>query len=274
MTIDLSFTQDPEWVKNRQMAWEGIEDSLAEGRTKKELEARRRYFFSGVKPTTALYPVEYIEYFPLPNQIGLGYVIGTFIDEKKVKDHQYRSMQLAFSQNLEHWPGLKLDDRLQLFKLAHGDTYNPSRKFPFLIGKETSYRDFTYNADGYFSVMTSRCATCFGSDEVNSLFWLDSTIVEYYLSIITKVDQMIFSLNVPEGQENKNVGSTTLKGTQSHLNRLMKLLINPEDSLRLQSHPRQAMNAMNLLRNYLDSAECPTALSDRWQWAKKEFAHE
>lgn len=274
MTIDLSFTQNPDWIKNRQDAWDKMEDSLAEGRTKKALEARKNYFFYGIPPKIQLYPVEYMQYFPAPSYEGLKFAIGSYIDAKNIEDRQYRSMQLAFSQNLEHWPGLSSDDRLRLFKLAHGETYDPERKFPFLIGNEETYRDFAYGADGYFSVMTSRFARCFGSDEVNNLFWLSPEITQYYLSIIPKVDSMIFSLSVTEEEKKKKVGSTNLEGTQSFLNTLIKFLLNSKECPRFQSHPIQAASAMETLITYMESDKCPKALNDRWQWAKKEFANE
>ena len=47
MSIDLGFTKDPEWIKQREVLWELWREEIKSLSTKKELNEYRHYFMTG-----------------------------------------------------------------------------------------------------------------------------------------------------------------------------------------------------------------------------------
>ena len=76
MNIDLSFTKDPEWVKQREVLWELWREEIKSLSTKKELNEYRHYFMTGEElPNVDISDEALFDSFPLQKSDGWNYVL-------------------------------------------------------------------------------------------------------------------------------------------------------------------------------------------------------
>ncbi|MBK8969879.1 MAG: hypothetical protein IPM37_00360 [Hahellaceae bacterium] len=111
--IDLSFTKDPQWIAEREKLWGPLEEILKPEIRRKELEAVRKYFFTGEQ--TKEYPLrdgERVGYFPLQTAEGWDYAYRDLV-----------SLQDVFRQELEMWIFNQSSTRTPEQDLAYWDYF-------------------------------------------------------------------------------------------------------------------------------------------------------
>ncbi|MEH6470447.1 MAG: hypothetical protein V7752_04285 [Halopseudomonas sp.] len=82
--IDLSFTQDPQWIAQREELWAPVEKRLKKENRKKELLDIKQYFMTGVEgQVKKVSDHGKIRFFPLQNPKGWDYVIANQLKDPK-----------------------------------------------------------------------------------------------------------------------------------------------------------------------------------------------
>jgi hypothetical protein len=79
MGIDFSCTEDPEWIREREIIWSEVEDWLKGDLRRKELNSLKVYFMTGVlEEGRVLSAKSKYGYFPIQNREGWDYVIENY----------------------------------------------------------------------------------------------------------------------------------------------------------------------------------------------------
>lgn len=79
MSIDLSFTKDPEWIKQREVLWEPRGKDLKSNFSKKEIADIKQYFMTGIVGNTYQEDAGKLGYFPVQSPEGWDYVLENMI---------------------------------------------------------------------------------------------------------------------------------------------------------------------------------------------------
>lgn len=125
MSIDLSFTKDPEWVKQREVLWELWREEIKSLSTKKELNEYRHYFMTGEElPNVDISDEALFDSFPLQKSDGLNYVLQHLA--KNPDD-----FQRLFTETLQDRSDHKLFPHRAPYELARwdyflGETFEPT----------------------------------------------------------------------------------------------------------------------------------------------------
>ncbi len=198
MKYDLSFVNDPEWMKSRDALWLSIESRLALNNNKKELEAIKSYFFTGKLNTYVMkYPSAIIQYFPSSNLDAIKNCF-SLIDERVCDESQFGSIIALFSLNIENWPGLSYERRGELFDFFFGKVFDPSRKMPTLIGREEKPRALWVRKTWFFLVLGQRLVLAMkvpdkrvAKENIPAYrFWLAK--IDFFVSMIEYIDPIFF----------------------------------------------------------------------------------
>lgn len=272
MTINLSCTQDPAWIAEREIAWQKIEDNLARGFTKKEFLIRKNYFFDGIKPKTEMCPDGLLAYFPLCTEEAVRFVLHEYVDATKVGADQYFSLLRAFTLNLGYWPGASAEQKVNLFQMVYGTSYQPNRKFPFLLGDETTHRDIDYDANGQFSAFL-RCYSRmpFFKPDDDELCWLDARMVDYFMSLLPYAGEELFIQETDIKAAKRQISGLAQRGYVSEMSEIMQHIINPPEDVISAPSYKLAQPIWARIKDYLDAVQTPKSLAERWQWAKQEY---
>lgn len=110
MTIDLSFTRDSEWIKERERLWEPRGKSLSSDFTPQQVADIKQYFMTGTPGDSYKEDAGKLGYFPLQTPEGWDYVLEHVFQESKSFED---SVRLAYQdrsdvahlapQELERW---------------------------------------------------------------------------------------------------------------------------------------------------------------------------
>lgn len=277
MEIDLSFTQDSVWLDKRKKAWDSIVDTVSEGLTKRKVDALRECFFEGKIPKKKIFNEGvFLVYYPDLSFNGLSHFFKRRIDDAAFGRKEQFHVEASFSLNLAYWPGTGLSDQIELFKMMYGGVYDPKRKFPFLIGNETEYRDFVYGADGLFSTLMSLFNGALFSDEMSylSILHSDEVLTDYYICMFPYISSWIFSLQYSKEQEQLRLGGLSAKGFSSQFNKTLSYLIAPPENMTSGPYSEKKLRCIDKLKTYIESVNSPPELIERWRWAEKEYSHE
>ncbi|MCB9236274.1 MAG: hypothetical protein H6581_31790 [Bacteroidia bacterium] len=111
--VDLSFTKDPDWIAEREKMWEPLAENLSEDMRKKEVEARKVYFFTGAQlENFPIADVGLLRFFPLQTPEGWDYVY-----EKLVRK------PITFEEELNSWIFNQSSTRTPEQELAYWDYF-------------------------------------------------------------------------------------------------------------------------------------------------------
>lgn len=208
--FDLSFTQDQQWIEGRSRLWAEVEPGIKEGLSKREVQRWKDYFFTGIVAKSGKYaPGALVEFFPSFSKEGIAYCLKNNMSEK-IGDDEYRQVQALFETNIHTVAGLTRGAQLELFKYVFGESYDPERKFPFLIGSESEYRAITLHPNLLFE---SLCSTNNWLKRKHVLEPIWPAVLDYGFSLIPYVDTRIFRI----GEANKSKGEYLDGGVRSDI---------------------------------------------------------
>lgn len=119
--VDLSFTQDPQWIEARKKVWLPIRKDLSDTSRKKHLDQLEHYVMTGDLDGLSLGDGSKFLYFPLQNEEGWDYVFQHLI--KKTEAFEDIFYMEVFSEH--HLGILSEQQELDLWDYFLGDTYEP-----------------------------------------------------------------------------------------------------------------------------------------------------
>ena len=141
---DLSFTENPTWKQEREVLWAPLEVTLKEAYRKKDIAARKIYFFTGeitndfkeggkVEGDTSL-----LEWFPLPEAAGWDYVLSELTPRADIYEYEYYHSILGPAYGISG-----MDSKLRYFDYFHPSMFQPLVRSRVPVGKEGSIVEFT-----------------------------------------------------------------------------------------------------------------------------------
>ena len=125
MSIDLGFTKDPEWIKQREVLWELWREEIKSLSTKKELNEYRHYFMTGEElPNVDMSDEALFDSFPLQEADGWDYVLQHLANN-------FDDFKRLFTETLHDRSDHKLFPHRAPYELARwdyflGETFEPT----------------------------------------------------------------------------------------------------------------------------------------------------
>src|SRR5690606_28107262 len=219
--MDLGFTKDPAWIKQRAKLWKPIEADLKEEFSKQKIQLWKEYFFTGVVPKgLKIAPSSRVELFPSFTKEGIAYCLTKNISAR-LTDDEYFMVQTAFVARLNSFPGISYQEQLELFRFVFGDAYDQARHFPFLIGSEKEHRKITLHPNLMYAYSICDIFYWLEDARLNPPIWVD--FASYHFSLYSHLSPKLFSLSVQEGAEVEYIdGSVRLRQQQIVLREILR----------------------------------------------------
>lgn len=272
MTLDLSFTKDPQWISQREQQWELIKQNYSSELTRKQRDVYRQYYLTGIPPKnySDIYLENYILLFPLQTKEGL-----TYCFKHNIKaDHEQldRVVSLLCMRYFDTSEELGYPASLQLFDLFWGDRFDPNGELPFLIADEQSYRRVRNNSASLLYMLVHRLNGWlkYPSEDIDEP--IEVVKINYFFSLLPHIPKEILSLNPiverdsmtsdeRDGISVRNVLVSLLKSTSTKF-------IRDQES---EDGPKKIAFLKNLAARFDDLIfpEYPQELIDHWQWIKR-----
>ena len=261
----LSFTKDLKWIKERELLWKEREEDIKEELTKRQVANIKHYFMTGEVPKGGKIDVRtLVQFFPKLDIEGLTYCFKNNIPSD-IDDEQFRRCQAAFCATIDDYHSLSREQYVALFKFVFGERYDPRRKFPFLIGTDTDYREISYDCSLLFEHL-SGAVHWFRGKTIPKLYACE--MLEFYFSMIPYVDERMFK-RLAEGEREIMLPGGASTNCIRKVIMLMQWAVNPPEFV---SDPEEEERRRFLQSFYekMNSLEYyPSDLKELWEEAKQ-----
>ena len=203
---DLSFTQNPQWISEREEHWKPIEDFLKENNRKKVVDQLKNIFFTGV----IVNPEDIKEgfailYYPLQTAEAWDYLFqDTRLAPKCFKD--YMSAPLMGSYNDKFF--WEAGARLRFFDYFHPATYQPVIKSRVPIGREQKVVEIELDVYELFGSMCSKLSQFVNDGNPTIL----TQRLEYFFSTLDNIGD----LEHPDGRKRSKISRIIYRLLQSY----------------------------------------------------------
>lgn len=153
---DLSFTQNPEWIAERETHWKPIEEFLKENNRKKTIEQLRKLFFTGeIENAEDIREGFAVLYYPLQTAEAWDYLFqDARILPKCYKEFFKDSLMGSYADRF-FWDK---EARLRFFDYFHPATYQPVIKSRVPIGREQKVVEIEVDANELLASMLALIA--------------------------------------------------------------------------------------------------------------------
>lgn len=213
--FDLSFTQDPQWIAEREKEWQQRLPGYST-MTRKQLNDFRQYFFTGVRSKCFDYePGTAISNFPALSPASIEYCL-QFYAGYKIKDFDLQSIYRVLISDLKN--EAEVESRLEVFRYFFGERYDPERKLAKELGPYYQHdKVVPLTADHLFGsiVRTTRWL----KKESDEPIWI--YLMDYIFSVLPSVDVRLYDVNV-EQKANFRIGDDPSGWMYQMLTRLLK----------------------------------------------------
>lgn len=273
MSVDLSITNNSEWIAKREKLWPIVEDMISEGFTRKQIARYKKYFMTGERPAkNELATTSYVELFPLLTIDGIAYVCKNYLTSD-IEFHHFRSISSAFMLRINTLVGLTNEERFALFNHIFGKSYDPERKFPFLIGDEIEYRPIPLSVVIQFQQIWAIFERWFLDENDTGLN--TSRLIDYWFSLIPYIDPGLFLAKLPlkikHGKETKEIQGFDLRIMNSLLRRsVFGSVLTPPKEVLNSSNSAEKIAFLNKIAMRFDALEGPAELKEFWELMKSE----
>lgn len=256
--IDLSFTQDSQWVKKREEVWVQIEEDLSDEYRKKELEEIKSYFFTGKLPSHyKLSDRAKFIYFPVQSPQGWDYVFECLVqDPGHFKEELYKCASWA---PRHIW---SLEQEILLWDYLLGDgLYQESIKSRVPVGKNQEYVEVKIHHAKLLSIIMANLNT-----------WVDDTEDEAYGGEPKWVRKKDYFFSMLKGVEDQYFLTENKRSEEARAGRILtRLMGKAANSLAGHSYERHRNDFLQLFANKLNIMDDLSAeLKVRWHQAKSE----
>lgn len=246
--LDLNFTKDPQWRRQRESLWKKKEAFLRDEFTKKELEVYRRYFMDGELTTHkdfSVNDVAKILYFPLKTPEAWEYLTQNVLEGRtNPQDPEgyngfLQGMVTTVIQRMDR-SGWTYEEQCVLFTWLLSDEFKPKITTKVPIGPKKLCPTLVLDPDDVFQ---SAVETIY--------FWLYDAVIEfmpvmvskmgYLISLIPKVDQRFFDVELHDNFEETKAG-LRIRHTQRKFHKILEWMKsyepNEEPNGPIESHQR------------------------------------
>lgn len=266
--MDLGFTKDPAWIKERAKLWKPIEADLKEEFSKQKIQLWKEYFFTGVVPKgLKIAPSSRVELFPSFTKEGIAYCLKKNISAR-LTDDEYFMVQTAFVARLKGIPGISYQEQLEFFRYVFGDVYDPARHFPFLIGSEKEHRKITLHPNLMYGYSASDIYYWLEDRSCDAPIWIDQT--NYFYSLFPFLSKELFSLE--EATSGYLEGPVHLHKHHTILRRTLRWCLDYPDPTKGAPEGARRRQYLKDLRDRMDNLDhYPGELKQLWESIKAEY---
>jgi hypothetical protein len=278
MAIDLEFTKNPQWIEKREAIWEKLKSSYSSEVTRKQRDALRQYFMTGIPPKKheEIHQFAYVDLFPLQTEEGLSFCFREFFDSGLggVKEDWQNYIWMIYADK-------RFDlDRKQsifLFNLFCGNRFSPQKIFPFLAKGESDFREVSFDAYSMLSRFIGAIKNWLQNSKEDDCCPIQVDLIEYMFSIFPHVAEhkLYFvmplspSNNLLHGQK-KEINDTISWCKKIH--DFLKIFASGQIVANIDAEQQEKLNYIDRVRWQLDemkAPEYPQTLIDHWQWVKE-----
>ncbi|MCY1446068.1 hypothetical protein D9M71_626140 [compost metagenome] len=218
-----------------------------------------------------------LDYFPILTVEGIAWCLQDYgATDKKDRNYpdartDYMEVQYLFLHGLGNVPALDRNERLELFRYVFGETYDPSRRFPFLIGEESEHRSFELHANNFFqSGCGSEVYGWLKRVDYDEPLWVG--LLDFFFSLIPHVDVQIFNRQMEESGLVYLEKRVRLDLTQSRLRKIMTWCFDYPDPTKGAPAGESRRRYLAEFRTRMDSLEnYPGELGQVWNAIKQEY---
>ncbi|WP_053981528.1 hypothetical protein [Marinagarivorans algicola] len=175
---DLSFTQNPQWIAERETHWGPIEGFLKENNRKEVVEQLKKLFFTGVIDNPEDVREGFaILYYPLQTAEAWDYLFQDVrLNPKCFKEFMNASLMGSYNEKFF------LDDeaRLRFFDYFHPATYQPVIKSRVPIGREQKIVQIEVDRFEILRDMAAKFSQFLGGSEVPVIYYR----LDYFFSFL------------------------------------------------------------------------------------------
>lgn len=262
--MDMSFTDDPTWIAEREALWNECLDSRgwAEDLSKKQVRDLHAYFMTGRLTKGEPKSVRgRLEFFPFMNIGAIEYILKNNMPEG-AKEQELSQLKLFFSGPIEDVPGLKANEAAGIFRHVFGDCYQPNWQLPFFINEETKYRQSILDPNHQFSYGTTPIRWLkYGKQPKGMWYYL----MDYWFSLLDHVDPILFRLG-DKGHRPPNVNR---KITQIKIRAFLGICAHGVDTTNGAEEGTERRKYMQHIRERMDALDGPADLMALWDSVKK-----
>lgn len=260
--MDMSFTKDPVWIKERKKLWRQTAKRISPGLKPKQLEALQHYFFTG--QVTDGEPVSLgsrLWMFPKVDIESIQHVLKHNYPDARGDEKNLSDLITFLQGGMQRAPGISLDEVKCIFRYTFGDVFQSNCELPFLLNDETHYQTVSLNPHPFFASGADVSRWLMKSSRQPSLW---SRIPDYWFSLIEYVDPIIFRVN----EDCRYSLGLHLAFTRLSLMELLEYCAHDIDVTDGAEEGQARRDYMRHFREKMEALSGPSDLIELWQQIK------
>lgn len=266
--VDLSFTHDSNWRKEREKTWAPREVRLKSNFRKREIDVFRHYYFNGELPESGftIGDLNRFSLYPLHTPDGWNYILASLIDSS-----EYHDFAEIVKYSTQSWldKGYSLQEELALFDYFFGKAYSPVIKSRVPMGRDKKYQELALSADYMFwRGLQMICCWLDGKEEDPTCAW--AYRLDYLFGLVELVDPRTFDLYVYSRKIKTETGEL-IRPTQNFLRRILAFMEHYELPSTIEDPNHERENCLKEFRERLEALQkLPGQLAEVWAEVRAE----
>lgn len=262
--MDMSFTNDPEWIRQREALWEDTLEKfdISAELSSKTVEALRRYFMTGEVAADGEPPGarSRLSFFPAMNIEAIEHVLKYNMPDG-ASDKDIEELKIFFYVGVKNVPGISLDEALTIFRYVFGTTYSPNWELPFIVGNENEKRRSHLDPHGAFQ-SGAIIVNWLGDPNDPEPIWFH--LMDYWFSLLPHVDPIVFRV----GDRSHWVPGVNMKVTHRVIKRLLGICAHQIDCTKGAPEGEERRQYMREFYERMETMDGPDDLLALWQSVK------
>ena len=187
--IDLSITNDPEWIKQRESLWKPIGADFKKDFRKKEVDKIHRYFMTGtLLEGERLSDGAKFSWFPLQTPEAWDYVLEYLFCSQDVERELKNKFHFQFGDLSQR--AMSFGEELALWDYFAGDTFQPIFKSRVPVGPEKKIISFEVDHENVVSHFNLGMDGWFGGEYSSLPKWVQR--FNYFLTMLPHMKSLEF----------------------------------------------------------------------------------
>lgn len=182
---------------DREKQWSLIEERLKRDNTRREIKAKKDHFFHHIRFHAFGYLGQFVYHFD-PTFEGWQKLFDEEITDP-ISEGEFWTLNRLMAGNLSSY-FFCIEDQDYYFKATFGNTYDPERRFPIRVGRETEHRVIVLTAEDLFQALIRPFARWLSGRESGEEGLLRFNL-SYFESLLRQIDTTPFQDEVLSRRE-------------------------------------------------------------------------
>jgi hypothetical protein len=259
--IDLSITQNPDWIKKREELWKPIEASYKEHLRKNEIEPIHHYFMTGtLRPGDNLSEEIQFDWFPIQNTEAWDYLYQNAVKNTKTYEKQFYFQFDDLSKR-----ALNHEQELEMWDYFSGDTFKPVVISRVAIGNVGSPFHLVVDKANVIAKFSMNIKGIGDNKKAYTPKWMER--ISYFLTLLPTLDDEHFQRKTKFSDFNSREGEL--------IKYIFRFLFKPKFSLDLldvdSEWIEKRIGYLEELKLKLELVEMQPAMRELWEETKKKY---